>query len=278
MEASPPVRERVIEPPKGWSLPDFKELWARRDLVYFMARRDVAVRYKQAVVGAFWAILQPVLLAAIFAVFFGLLAKVPSAPGIPYPLFVVIGFIMWLYFANGFTDCALSTISNSTLISRVYFPRLVIPIAAVVPSTVDFVFGFLVAVVAALAYGFDPTWKILLLPVLFALTITTILGAGLWLSALNVKYRDIVLVIPFITQVGLFLTPVVYPFNLVPANLQAVYVINPIVGIMELYRWILLPIELPIGLLGISVATSIVLFVTGAMYFQRAEQSFADVI
>lgn len=270
--------ERVIEPPKGVELPNLRELWERRDLLYFMAYRDIAVRYKQALIGAFWAVLQPILLAGIFAVFFGILAKVDSAPGIPYPLFVLSGFVIWLYFAMAVTDCALSTLASSTLISKVYFPRLVIPLAAVIPATVDFFVGFFVVVIAAWAYGFEPTLKILALPGLLALTFTTILGAGLWLSALNVKYRDVVLLVPFLTQIGLFISPVVYPIDLVPENLQAVYLANPTAGILELYRWIILPTDFPGMLLLIPIAVSIVLLVTGSIYFKRAEREFADVI
>jgi lipopolysaccharide transport system permease protein len=278
MEAARAVPERVIEPAKGWSFPDLRELWVNRDLLYFMARRDVAIRYRQAAVGTFWAILQPLLIAGVFSVFFGILAKVPSEEGIPYPMFALAGMVMWLFFANGMTACALSTVQASTLISKVYFPRLLIPVAAVAPAVVDFSFGFVVVVVVAALYGFEPQIQLVLFPALVGLTLVTILGIGLWLAALNVKYRDVVLVVPFITLVGLFITPVIYPFNLVPENLQPLYAVNPMAGLLELYRWMILPTDWPGPLLLISVGVSALMLVSGALYFKRAEQSFADVI
>ena len=278
MEAARAVPERIIEPAKGWSFPDLRELWVNRDLLYFMARRDVAIRYRQAAVGTFWAILQPLLIAGVFSVFFGILAKVPSEEGIPYPMFALAGMVMWLFFANGMTACALSTVQASALISKVYFPRLMIPAAAVAPAVVDFCFGFIVVVVVAAIYGFEPQIQLLLFPLLVGLTLITIMGIGLWLAALNVKYRDVVLVVPFITLVGLFITPVIYPFNLVPENLQPLYAVNPMAGLLELYRWMILPTDWPGPLLLISVGVSALMLVSGALYFKRAEQSFADVI
>ena len=278
MEAARAIPERVIEPAKGWSLPDLRELWDNRDLLYFLARRDVAIRYRQAAVGTFWAVLQPILIAGVFAVFFGILAEVPSEEGIPYPMFALAGMVMWLFFANGMTSCALSTLQASSLISKVYFPRLLIPIAAVAPAIVDFLLGFVIVVIAAALYGFPPQPQLLLFPVLVALTVVTILGAGFWLAALNVKYRDVVLVVPFITLLGLFITPVIYPFDLVPENLQPLYAANPMAGILELYRWMILPTDWPGLLLLIPITVSTLLLISGALYFKWAEQSFADVI
>ena len=270
---------RIIEPPKGWMLPDLREVWAHRDLIYFLIRRDVVVRYKQAVVGAAWAVVQPMLLAVVFSVFFGLLAKVPSAEGVPYPLLVVSGMVMWLSFSNATERAASSTLENQALISKIYLPRVIIPLAAVVPSFIDFLFGFAVVVTAALAYGFVPDVRILAMPVFLFLAVMIALGAGLWLSALNVKYRDVGLLIPFVILVGMFITPIAYPIDLIPENLQAVYSINPMVGVIEGFRWSLaLGTAWPGELLLISVGAGLVLLVTGALYFKRAEHAFADVI
>lgn len=270
---------RVIEPPKGWTLPDLREVWAHRDLVYFLIRRNVVVRYKQAVVGAAWAVLQPMLLAVVFSVFFGLLAKVPSAEGVPYPLLVVSGMVMWLSFSTATQNAATSTLENQMLISKIYLPRVIIPFAAVMPPFIDFLFGFVVVVIGALAYGFVPDVRILAMPVFLFLAVLIALGMGLWLSALNVKYRDVSLLIPFVILVGMFLTPIAYPIDLIPENLQAVYSINPMVGVIEGFRWSLaLGTAWPGELLLISIGAGAALLVTGAMYFKRAEHAFADVI
>lgn len=269
---------RSIDPPERWPLPHLREVWEHRDLVYIMARRDVAVRYKQSVVGVFWAILQPMLLAAVFAVFFGLLAKVPSEEGVPYPLFAASGMVMWIFFSAGMTNAAESTVVSADLISKVYFPRVIIPIAAIAPAAVDYAVGFAVVLLLAVGYGFLPGLQILAFPAVFALAALTVFGLALWLSALNVRYRDVHLAVPFLILLGLFITPIVYPLALVPDNLQPLYAINPLVGVFEAYRWMLLGTDWPGLLLLIPLVTSAVLVITGAFYFQRAEQSFADVI
>lgn len=269
---------QVIEPPRGWELPDLREVWEHRDLVYFLVRRDVVVRYKQAVIGALWAVLQPLLLAGVFSVFFGLLAKVPSAEGIPYPLLVLSGMVMWLSFSKATEAVSMSIIGNGALVSKIYCPRLTIPIAAVLPPWVDFAVGFVVTIAVGLAYGFVPDVRILATPVFVLMAILTALGIGLWLSALNVKYRDFTLVVPFVILVGLFVTPIAYPFDLVPENLQALYAINPMVGVLEGFRWALLGTDWPGALLAIPVATSALLLVSGSLYFKRAERTFADLI
>ena len=276
--AGQPARTTIIEPAGGKWWPDLRELWDQRDLMYYMCRRDVSVRYKQAIVGFAWAIVQPLFFAAVFSVFFGLLAKVPSAKGIPYPLFAASGMVLWLAFADGLTTCSFSTVMAAGLISKIYFPRLVIPIAAVTPAMIDLIIGFLVMIPIAWAYGFEPRPQLLLFPLLFVLTLATTLGAGLWFSALNVRYRDIVMVVPFFTLVGLFITPIVYPIDLVPENLLPLYVLNPVSGVMELYRWMLLPTDFPGLLLLIPVVMSALFLISGAMYFKRAEPGFADVI
>jgi len=269
----------VVEPPSGWRFPDLREVWQHRDLIYMLVRRDISVLYRQSAVGAGWAILQPVLLAVVFSVFLGLLAKVPSAAGIPYPVFAVSGMVMWLFFANAMSRASVSTIASAPLISRVYFPRVIIPLAAVIPSLVDFAVGFVVVIGAMLLYGSDPSLRVVLLPVVVLVALTTALGIGLWLSALHVRYRDVQHIVPFAILVGLFITPITYPFSLVPANLQPVYALNPMVGVLEGYRWVLFSdFAFPGGVLVIPLVASIVLLITGALFFERMETTFADVI
>jgi lipopolysaccharide transport system permease protein len=279
MDAAEASRERVIEPPRGLALPSLREVWENRDLVYFLVRRDVLIRYKQTTVGAVWAILQPILLAVVFSVFLGHLAKVPSGGGVPYPVFALTGMAMWLYFSSAMTLSSESTVQSREMISKVYFPRIIIPIAAVLPPAIDFLPAFLVAVIVMLAYGVVPNVQVLLVPLLVVLTLATALGLGLWLSALNVRYRDVRLVVPFLIQVGLFVTPIVYPFSLVPESLQPIYALNPMVGVLEAYRWMLFPdAAWPGAIILIPIAVSVVLLVTGALFFQRSEREFADVI
>jgi lipopolysaccharide transport system permease protein len=278
MEASHQTFERVIEPPKGWALPDLRELWHHRDLVYFLARRDIAVRYKQSLAGAFWAVLQPVLLAAVFTVVFDVLAKVEAPEGIPYALFVVSGMVMWLSFATAVQDSSESTVTSADLISKVYFPRLVIPLATTIPPLMDFAIGFAVVVVMTLAFGIVPGPEILLVPFALLFAWLTALGVGLLTSAANVRYRDVHLIVPFFILVGLFVTPIVYPFDLVSEQLQPIYSINPMVGVLEAYRWMLLGVEPKLYTLLVPLVVSPLLVVAGAVYFRRAEQNFADLI
>jgi lipopolysaccharide transport system permease protein len=278
MESASLGPRRVILPATEWPTPDFKELWAHRDLVYFLARRDVALRYKQSVIGTFWAVLQPVLLAAVFSVFLGLLAKVPSESGIPYPLFAVSGLVMWLFISQGIIKATTSTVESSDMISKIYFPRLAIPLAAVMPSTVDFLVSFVVVVLVSLGYGFVPGPQILLIPTVLLLALTCTLGTGLWAAALNAKYRDIQHLVSFGLLLGLFIAPIVYPLSQVPENLQVIYALNPVVGVLEAYRWVLLGTNPELISIAMSVVISTALLITGVIYFRRAEQSFADVL
>jgi lipopolysaccharide transport system permease protein len=271
---------RVITPESGLKLPDLRELRDSWDLVYLLVRRDIAVRYRQTAVGVLWAILQPLAVAGVFSVFLGLLAKVPSQGDIPYPLYVFSGMVMWLYFASAFERTSGSTVSASELISKVYFPRLVIPLVAAIAPLADFLAAFVVLLVVMVLYGYLPGPEIALLPAALLLAFAVALGIGLWMSALNVRYRDVEHVVPFVILTGLFVTPVAYPFGLVPDGvLQAVYALNPLVGVLEVYRWTLfgemtgdwwLPL-VPLG-------TAILLLLSGALYFTRAERSFADYV
>jgi lipopolysaccharide transport system permease protein len=270
---------RVVEPSSGLRFPDLREVWEHRDLIYLLVRRDTAVRYRQSAIGAAWAILQPILLAVVFSVFLGLLAKVPSAEGIPYPVFAVSGMVMWLFFSEAISRASESTVASETLITRVYFPRVIIPLAAVMPQLLDFALGFLVVIGAMLLYEVDLSLRVLLLPVVVLVALTTALGIGLWLSALHVRYRDIQHVVPFAILVGLFITPITYPFALVPSALQPIYAINPMVGVLEGYRWVLFSgFPFPGAILLIPLVASLVLLITGALFFARMENTFADVI
>jgi lipopolysaccharide transport system permease protein len=278
MSDRPP--ERVIESGRRFILPDVRELWDYRDLVYFLARRDVSVRYKQTAIGAVWAILQPLSLAVVFSVFLGVLAHVPSRSGIQYPLFALSGMVMWIYFTQALGRTSDSTVSSADLIAKVYFPRMVIPLAAVAPPLVEFAIAFVVVLAAMVIYGHPPHWEILLVPGPMLLALATALGCGLWLSALAVRFRDVSLLVPFVIQVGLFVTPIVYPLSIIPHHLQVFYALNPMVGVLETYRWCLFPGHGgdPWYVLAVPVFASVVLIVTGAFYFARSERGFADVI
>ncbi len=270
---------RVIEPVSGWRFPDLRELWEQRDLLYLMVRRDIAVRYRQSAVGVFWAILQPVLLAVIFSVFLSLRGGIASARGIPYPVFAVSGMVIWLFFSGCITKSSDSTVQSADLISRVYFPRVIIPVAAVIPPLVDFAVAFPVVILTTLLWGTDLSVRLVLLPFIIAIALTTALGLGLWLSALHVRYRDVKQAVPFMIMVTLFLTPIVYPLSLVPSNLQPIYAINPLVGVLEGYRWTLFAgYDFPGAILLIPLVASVALLISGAFFFEKMETSFADVI
>jgi lipopolysaccharide transport system permease protein len=278
MEASA-ATPRVIEPDSGRRFPSLGEIWRHRDLVYYLARREVMAAYKQSVVGVFWALLQPILLATVFSVFLGLLADVPSQPGVPYPVFAVSGMVLWLFIQSAIQSASESTVTNEVLISKVYFPRLIIPLTSMFKPAFDFGFAFLVVIGAMLLYGVEFQAQIIVTPAIFLLTAATVFGAALWLSALNVKYRDIQQVVPFMVLVGLFISPITYPFDLVPENLQLVYALNPVVGLVEAFRWALFgTADFSVLVILIPIAASLLLLVSGAAYFQRAERSFADVI
>jgi lipopolysaccharide transport system permease protein len=269
----------VIEPPTGASWPDWRELWARRELIYVLGRRDVAIRYKQSLIGALWAVVQPVLLAAVFTLFFGVLANIDTGTDVPYPVFAILGMVTWLFFASALTKIATSMVTSSTLVSKVYFPRLVIPIASTLASIIDFAIGFVVALVATLAYGVMPPIQVLLVPLLVPIVLLVVLSFGLWLAALHVKYRDVNNIVPFAVLVGLFVTPIIYPFSHVPEAYQPLYGLNPMVGVLELMRWMVLPgSAFPAWLVLVTLVESVVLLATGILYFDRAQRSFADLI
>jgi lipopolysaccharide transport system permease protein len=279
---APAMREpqtRVIAPESGLALPDFKEIWEYRDLLYFLVRRDFLVRYKQTLVGLFWAILQPIGFTVVFSVFLGALADVPSQSGVPYPLFALSGLTLWLFFSKSLQSSAESTVASADLLSKIYFPRILIPLSALLAATIDFLVALVVVIVAMFIYGEPPGPELLALPPIILVAMATAFGGGLWFSALYVRYRDIQQLLAFILLAGMFVTPIVYPFELVPDNLQAVYAINPLVGVLELYRWALFgELTAPLGVLVIPIVVDVIAIVTGTLYFRSSERTFADVI
>jgi lipopolysaccharide transport system permease protein len=268
----------VIEPPTGWSALDFRELWTYRELLYFLVWRDIKVRYKQTVLGVAWALLQPLATMVVFALFFGRLAGIPS-DGLPYPVFAFAALVPWTFFANGLTLSANSLIANQQLVTKVYFPRVAIPMATVLAGLVDLVIAFAVLLAMMAWYGIAPTVNVLWLPLFIALALVTALGVGLWLSALNVLYRDVRYVVPFLTQLWLFATPIAYSSTLLPEQWRTLYAINPMVGVVEGFRFALLGQGSGPGpMLAASALAAVALFVSGAYYFRRMEDTFADVI
>ena len=280
-DATPPDPALVvtkIRPSRGWVSLKLDELWEYRELLYFLVWRDVKVRYKQTVLGAAWAILQPFMTMVVFSLFFGKLGRIPSE-GLPYPIFSFAALVPWTFFATGLGQGANSLVGSQNLIKKVYFPRLVIPIASVLSGVVDFALAFLVLLGMMLFYGIYPTLNLLWLPLLLLLALVTALGVSLWLSALNVQFRDVRYTVPFLTQFWLFATPIAYPSSLLPEPWRTVYGLNPMAGVVEGFRWALLGTETrPGAMILVSTAAALALLVSGAYYFRRMEKSFADVV
>jgi lipopolysaccharide transport system permease protein len=275
-----------IQPTHGWVALQLRELWLYRELLYFLTWRDVLIRYKQTVLGALWAIIQPVMQMVVFSLFFGGLAKIPS-DGIPYPIFNYTALLPWNYFQNALLNSSNSLVGSSNLITKVYFPRLLVPISSALSGLVDFSIAFVILIGMMFYYNANPSMGFeiklgmhsLLLPLFLLLGLVTALGVSLWLSALNVKYRDIRYLIPFLTQFWMFATPVIYPSSLIENPiLRAIFGINPMVGVIEGFRWTLLGTAPPGPLLIASVVVSIVVFLSGLFYFRRMEKTFADVV
>lgn len=265
-----------LAPTTGWQAIRLGEIWAYRDLLYFLTWRDVKVRYKQTFLGAVWAILQPVMTMAIFSLFFGKLAQVPS-DNLPYPIFAYAALIPWTFFANGLQLSAMSLAGSANLIKKVYFPRIIVPTAAVLSGFVDFLMAFVVLIGLMVFYGIVPTVNVLFLPPLLVLAFTTSLGVGLWLSAVNVHFRDVRYVVPFLVQSWMFATPIAYPSSLVPEFWRPFYALNPMVGVVEGFRWALLGTDTSPGVLVLaSSAASLAILISGAYYFRRMEKTFAD--
>ncbi|HEX7997145.1 MAG TPA: ABC transporter permease [Pyrinomonadaceae bacterium] len=268
----------IIRPPEGWSQLGLRELWEYRELLYFLTWRDIKVRYKQTALGAAWAIIQPFFMMLVFSLFFGRLAGVPS-DNIPYPVFTFCALLPWQLFAQALQESSNSLVANERLITKVYFPRLVVPIAAVLGGLVDFAIAFVVLLLMMAYYGIVPGLAILYLPFFILLAVMTALGVGLWLSALNVQYRDVRYTLNFLTQFWMFITPVAYPSSIVPEKWRALYGLNPMAGVVEGFRWALLgKTEAPGPLLAVSVVAVILILVGGLYYFRRMEETFADIV
>jgi lipopolysaccharide transport system permease protein len=268
-----------VEPTKGWVTLKLRELWEYRELLYFLTWRDIKVRYKQTVLGVSWAIIQPFFTMVVFDLFFGRLAKMPS-DGIPYPIFSYAALVPWAFFASGLTQSSSSLVGSANLIKKIYFPRLIVPISSVLVPMVDLVLAFTVLMGMMFIYGISPTINVIFLPLLILLALITSLGVGLWFSTMNVQFRDMRYIIPFITQFWMFATPIVYPSSLIEdAKLRTLYGINPMAGVVEGFRWALLGANSGPGpMIIVSTSVAVLILVSGMFYFRRMEKTFADVV
>ncbi|HEX9386234.1 MAG TPA: ABC transporter permease [Anaerolineales bacterium] len=273
-----PVPSIVIQPRQGLFHLDLGSVWLYRELLYFLAWREIKVRYKQTVIGAVWAILQPLLTMVIFTVVFGNFAKIPS-DGLPYPLFAYVALLPWEYFSQAISRSGVSVVNDANLIRKIYFPRLIIPLAAVVTPLADFCLSFLILLGMMLWFHVIPTWGMMALPLFLLMALLTALSAGLWLSALNVRYRDIRYTIPFLTQLWMYASPIAYPVSLIPEKWRLLYSLNPLAGVVEGFRWALLGKESPdFSIMAVSAVVVLVVLLGGLVYFKKMEQTFADVI
>ena len=257
----------------------WKDLWRYRELFYFLAWRDILARYKQTVIGVAWALIRPFLIMVVFTIIFGKLAKLPS-DNVPYPILVFAALLPWQFFANAFAQAGDSLVSNASMISKVYFPRLVVPTSAVIVGFVDFLISGVILVGLMLWYGFAPDWRILTLPMFIFVAFAAAIGAGLWVAALNVKYRDFRYIVPFVVSLGLYISPVGFSSSIVPESWRLVYSINPMVGVIDGFRWAILGGDTPLYWPGLSLSIVLVslVLVTGVLYFRKTERTFADVI
>jgi lipopolysaccharide transport system permease protein len=273
------IKITYLKPAKGLAALNLYDLWLYRELIYFMTWRDLKVRYKQTLLGAGWAILRPFLTMVVFSIFFGNLAKVPS-DGIPYPIFAYTGLLPWELFATALNVASRSLVQNSNMITKVYFPRVILPLASILAGLVDFAIAFVILVGMMFYYHIFPTQAIWMLPLYLLLTLVTAMGVGLWLSAMNVLYRDIGYITPFLTQFWMYITPIAYGASLVPSKWKMIYALNPMVGVVNGFRWALLGTGqgAPTDSLIISVVVSVVLLVSGLIYFRRMERIFADMV
>ncbi|MGH7773112.1 MAG: ABC transporter permease [Candidatus Binatia bacterium] len=268
----------VIQPSKGLFSLDLGSIWHYRELLYFLVLRDIQVRYKQTVIGAGWAILQPLMTMVIFTVIFSTFAKIPS-DGLPYPIFAYTALLPWTYFAQALSSSGTSLVGNANLISKVYFPRLLIPLSSVLAPVVDFLLSFLVVLGLMVWYGIVPTWGMLALPLFLLVAVMTALAMGLWLAPLNVKYRDVRHTIPFLLQIWMYASPVAYPVSLVPEQWRMLYGLNPMAGVIEGFRWALLGKTSPdFMVMAVSAVIVLTLLLGGIVYFKRMERTFADVV
>jgi lipopolysaccharide transport system permease protein len=278
MELKNSARLTIIKPSSGWAALNLRDLWLYRELILFMTWRDLKVRYKQTLLGASWAILQPFLTMVVFSIFFGNLANVPS-DGVPYPIFSYTALIPWTLFSKALQDASRSLVASSHMITKIYFPRMILPLSSVLAGVVDFFIAFVVLIGMMIIYGIVPTSNIWTLPLFLLLALVTAVGVGFWLSALNVLYRDINYVLPFLTQFWMFLTPIAYPSSMVPQRFQALYALNPMTGVVEGFRWALLGTGQAPGIMTlVSTLVSLTLLISGMFYFKRMERLFADMV
>ena len=267
-----------LQPSRGWVSLRLGELWEYRELLYFLIWRDIKVRYKQTVLGAAWAIIQPLFTMVVFSLFFGHLAKVPS-DGVPYPIFSYTALVPWTFFANGLTMATSGMVSHANLIKKVYFPRLALPVARVCAGVVDFILAFGVLILMMLYYQRLPTPNLVWLPFFLLLALVSALGVGLWLAALNVRFRDVGLMVPFIVQFWLFATPIAYPSSLLSEPWRTLFGLNPMTGVVEGFRWALLGTSTAPGpMVAVSSGVALLVLVSGLFYFRRTEKTFADIV
>ncbi len=272
-------KHEILIKPGGGFEQYWKDLWNYRELFYFLAWRDILVRYKQTAIGIAWSVVRPLLTMIVFTIVFGKLAKLPSG-GAPYPILVYAAMLPWQFFANSLTESSNSLISNAGMLSKIYFPRLIVPTSTVIVSLVDFIISFCILVLLMIWYKFVPDWRMVTLPLFLMLALFAALGFGLWLSALNVKYRDFRYIVPFIVQFGLYISPVGFSSDVVPEKWRLLYSLNPMVGVIDGFRWAILGGETSIYWPGfmISISLTLLIFIFGLRYFRKTERSFADII
>jgi len=274
-----PLAEIVLEPPRGWFNLRLREMWHYRELLFFFVWRDLKVRYKQTVLGASWAILQPLMTMVIFSIIFGTVAKITPPDGIPYPIYAYTALLPWHLFSGALSGAAGSLISNQSMITKVYFPRILMPLASVISALVDFAIAFVVLIGMLIYYHITPGWGVLLLPLFTLLALMTALSVGLWLSSFNVKYRDFKYIVPFLLTFWQYATPVAYPATLIPEKWRLIFSLNPMTGVVEGFRWALLNQHTDVvPLLIFSGVIMLLILVSGLVYFQRMERTFADVV
>jgi lipopolysaccharide transport system permease protein len=278
---SRPESDRIfrIQRSRRWFSLDLRELWAYHELLFFLVWRDIKVRYKQTVIGAAWAIIQPLSAMIIFSIIFGRLAHIGGDYGTPYPLFVFTGLLPWMYFSSCLTSSSMSIVQNSNLITKVFFPRLIIPLASIGAPIVDFLISFSILIGLFAYYGRAPHWHTVVMPFFLGMALLTAFGVGLWLSALNVRYRDVPYALPFVTQIWLYATPVIYPVSLVPTRWHWLLALNPMTGVVDGFRWVVLGRGVPhYTVFATSALVGLALTISGLWYFRRIERHFADVI
>ena len=275
---SNPQYEIMLEPPRGWLNLRLRELWEFRELLFFLIWRDIKVRYKQTVLGATWAVLQPLMTMIVFSIIFGKLGKLPSN-GIPYPVFTFAALLPWQLFSRALSDASISLIGNQNMVTKIYFPRIFLPSASVLGGLLDFGISFIILLILMFFYDIPVTWAILTVPLFLALCLLTALAVGLWLSALNVRFRDVKYITPFLLQFWMYASPVAYSSSLIPEQWRVLYGLNPMAGVVEGFRWALLGQPISVGsFLPISILAVALLFISSLIYFQRMELTFADVV